>query len=199
MDKDAGLILILTGGESKRMGRAKALLPLTPKLETTFLERLVNLTEGLSERRAVVSSLPRDQLGVDLPFVDQPHPERGQLDSLLLGWDAYGHEAPWVMGCPVDHPYVARSTLESLVSAVETEPEALMWSPTYRGRGGHPVIFSSALIPRLRACRSEGARSVVQALGPERHYLETQDEGILADTDTPEEYLRFASRFTLPP
>jgi CTP:molybdopterin cytidylyltransferase MocA len=179
------------------MGRAKANLPLVPGHRITFLERLVQLTEGLSTRRAVVSSLPSEKLGVDLPVVNQPHPERGQLDSLLLGWDVYGHGARWVMSCPVDHPYVARSTLESLVSAVQKSPKALMWSPSYRGRGGHPVIFSSGLLSQLRVHRTEGARPVVQALGCKRHRVETLDEGILADTDTPEDYLRFSSRFSV--
>lgn len=179
------------------MGRPKALLPLTPDDQTTFVQRLSSLTEGLATRRAVVSSLPSERLGVELPYLYQPHPERGQLDSLLLGWDAHGRDASWVMSCPVDHPYVKRSTLQSLVAAVESHPQALMWSPTYEGRGGHPVIFSSRLVRELRPHRREGPRLVVQALGSKRHRVETDDPGILADTDTPEDYARFGQRFRL--
>jgi molybdenum cofactor cytidylyltransferase len=195
-EHEEGLILILTGGLSTRMGRAKALLPVAAGAQTTFLARLVGLTEGLSGNRAVVSSLPPEELGVALPVVGQPHPERGQLDSMLLGWDAHGKRLPWVMSCPVDHPFVTRSTLESLIQATRTHPQAQMWSPSYQGRGGHPVIFSSELISQLREHRTEGARAVVQGLGARRHRVESQDEGILGDIDTPEDYQAWSRRFT---
>lgn len=173
------------------MGRPKALLRIAPGSGETFLERLLHRTEGLSSRRAVVSSLP---LETELPVIEQPHPERGQLDSLLLGWEALGFDAPWVMSCPVDHPYIARKTLEALVEATQAHPQALMWSPEYRGSGGHPVIFSARLMPRLAEMRREGPREVVRSLGPARQRIETDDETVLWDVDTPQDYERWARR-----
>ena len=174
------------------MGRAKALLPVADGLEETFFERLERITTGLPARRIVVSSLPAGDLGTELPVVRQIAPERGQLDSLLLGWAASDEEAPWIMSCPVDHPYVKRATLESLIKATEEYPRAQMWSPEYQGKGGHPVIFASSLIPELRTHVSEGARPVVQALGEKRLRLKVDDPGVLYDVDTPEEYRDFS-------
>ena len=192
---DKGLILILTGGLSQRMGRPKALLPLSEGAEETFFERLERITSGLPARRIVVSSLPVGDLGTDLPVVRQIAPEKGQLDSLLLGWAASDEEAPWVMSCPVDHPYVKRSTLEALIQATRDYPDAQMWSPEYQGRGGHPVIFASSLIPELRKHVSEGARPVVQGLGEKRCRLRVDDAGVLSDVDTPEDYREFSSLY----
>ena len=175
------------------MGRAKALLPVGDGLEETFFERLERITTGLPARRIVVSSLPPGDLGTELPVVRQIAPERGQLDSLLLGWAASDEEAPWVMSCPVDHPYVKRATLESLIEATEEFPEAQMWSPEYRGKGGHPVIFAASLIPELRKHVHEGARPVVQALGEKRIRLKVDDSAVLSDVDTPEDYQKFSS------
>ena len=177
------------------MGRAKALLPVADGLEETFFERLERITAGLPARRIVVSSLPPGDLGTELPVVRQIAPERGQLDSFLLGWAASDEEAPWVMSCPVDHPYVKRATLEGLIRATEEYPEAQMWSPEYRGKGGHPVIFAASLSPELRKHVHQGARPVVQALGEKRIRLKVDDSAVLSDVDTPEDYQKFSSLY----
>ena len=177
------------------MGRAKALLPLAGEIEETFFERLERITTGLPGRRIVVSSLPVGDLGTELPVVRQIAPERGQLDSFLLGWAASDEEAPWVMSCPIDHPYVTRATLEKLIEATGDYPEAQMWSPEYCGKGGHPVIFAASLIPALRLHVHEGARPVVQSLGEKRCRVQVDDPGILSDVDTPEDYRKFSSLY----
>jgi molybdopterin-guanine dinucleotide biosynthesis protein A len=66
---DDGLLLILAGGASLRMGQPKALLPLHEGTYLAFLERLVEQTEGLPGRRAMVSHLPPEQLPIRLPVV----------------------------------------------------------------------------------------------------------------------------------
>lgn len=179
------------------MGRPKALLPLTEDSEETFIGRLVKIAERLSPRVGVVSSLAASTLPVDCPVIPQPRPEDGQLSSLLLGWQALGGSAPWVMSCLVDHPYVRESTLEALIAAIKERPEALLWSPSYQRRGGHPVIFSAALMPRLEATPiEEGARPVVRSLSSEeRHWVETDDETVCWDVDTPADYLRYSKRW----
>jgi molybdenum cofactor cytidylyltransferase len=63
--------------------------------------------------------------------------------------------------------------------------------PRYRGRRGHPVIFSSRLFPELlRAPLAVGAKSVVNAHQDETLEIETEDRGVIVDIDTPEEYHR---------
>jgi CTP:molybdopterin cytidylyltransferase MocA len=186
---DDGLILILSGGVSRRMGRPKALLPLYGGSRTTFLQRLARLAQGMPGRRAVVSSLPAQDLGVELPLVRQERPEEGQLSSLLLGWQAFGEGADWLMVLLVDHPYVARSTLEALLQARRDNPSAFLWTPSYQRRGGHPVLFSWQLVKELESAPLEqGARPVVRRHGARRCRVEVDDPAILWDVDTPEQY-----------
>jgi molybdenum cofactor cytidylyltransferase len=76
--------------------------------------------------------------------------------------------------------------VSTLIAAYERErPRVLV--PTYRGRRGHPMIFSGELIPELLAAPlDQGARAVVR-----RHQvmeLPVEDEGILLDLDDPESY-----------
>ena len=178
------------------MGQPKALLPLYPGAGINFLQRIESLTEGLGAQRVVVSSLPCEQLRTQLPVVPQERPELGQLCSLLLGWQAFGEDKDWVMSFPVDHPYVRRSTVESLVEAVKAYPRASMWCPSYRKKGGHPVVFAKSLRPKLLSSPLElGARPVVRSLGEARRWVETEDPAVLWDADTPELYQRFSHMF----
>ena len=171
------------------MGRPKALLPLAPGSKTSFLERVIQLTQGLSSKRIIVSSLPKHQLSTTLPVVAQNRPEDGQLSSLLMGWREFGEGAPWVMSCLVDHPYVEKESLQSLMKATKIAPEASMWSLSHKKKGGHPVVFSSQLMKQLEATPLHlGARPVVRKLGSKRFWVEVEDPAILWDTDTPEDY-----------
>jgi molybdenum cofactor cytidylyltransferase len=63
--------------------------------------------------------------------------------------------------------------------------------PVYKGRRGHPVIFSKSLFRELAAAPlDQGAKSVVRAHAAETLEVETEDEGITFDIDTPEDYRR---------
>jgi molybdenum cofactor cytidylyltransferase len=61
--------------------------------------------------------------------------------------------------------------------------------PRYRGKRGHPVIFSRDLFEELlNAPVDQGAKAVVNAHRRETLEIEWQDEGITLDIDTPDLY-----------
>jgi len=178
------------------MGRPKATLPIQEGSEVTFLQRLERVTRFVCKRRVVVSSLPEEELKVDLPVVPQKHPGRGQLSSILLGWERLGKSLDWVLVCPVDHPYVSQDTLQRLVRSTEEVPSAWMWSPSHKKQGGHPAVFGRKLLEELRDAPLEsGARPLVRTLGVRRHWVEVQDEAVLWNVDTPAEYRRYSALF----
>lgn len=189
---ESGLILILTGGLSRRMGRPKALLPLSPVDPSTFLQTIVKRTSRLNTPVAVVTSLPLRDLPIDLTSVKQEHPEEGQLSSLLLGWETFGKCAAWVMVALVDHPYVSESTYGRLIEARRQHPEAMLWTPSYQKRSGHPVIFSAPFMEQLKDLPfDQGARPLVERHAQRRHHVVVDDSAILWDVDTPEDYRRY--------
>jgi molybdenum cofactor cytidylyltransferase len=90
----------------------------------------------------------------------------------------------------VDHPFLNPELVNRMIDRFY-ESKKLIVVPTYKGRRGHPVIFSRRLFGELLAAPLDrGAKSVVRAHAAEALEIETDDEGITLDIDTPEDYRR---------
>ena len=70
------------------------------------------------------------------------------------------------------------------------ESQAPVVRAAYRGRHGHPVLFSRACFPDLLAQEAaEGARSVIRRYRGVSRDVEVNDRGVVADIDTPADLL----------
>ena len=88
----------------------------------------------------------------------------------------------------VDHPYITAQLVDAMIERFY-ETKKLIVVPRYRGRRGHPVIFSSALFAELLAAPvDQGAKAVVHAHRDETLEIDTGDQGVTIDIDTPDEY-----------
>jgi molybdenum cofactor cytidylyltransferase len=187
--------VILSAGESSRMGRPKALLPIDGQ---TFIERIVAaLKHGGIERIVVVlgfntEALRRQIAHLPVEILVNPDYQLGQLSSLQV---AVRHlqadkNCHGMMVHLVDHPYIDPQLVQLMLRRFdESKPSIVV--PRYRGKRGHPVIFSSSLFAELlNAPMNEGAKAVVNAHCGETLEIDTEDAGITLDIDTPELYRR---------
>jgi len=191
------IAVILAAGESSRMGRPKALLPVDG---IRFIERIVTalratrvgeiitvLGHNAEEMRQKISDLP-------ITTVVNPDYKLGQLSSLVaaIRWVQKNDETvDAILVHLVDHPYIDAKLVNLMIERFY-ETKKLIVLPRYRGKRGHPVIFSSALFPELLAAPLEqGAKSVVHAHRDETLEIESEDEGVTVDIDTPEEYRKY--------
>jgi molybdenum cofactor cytidylyltransferase len=200
----AGMIpgVVLAAGAATRMGRPKALLP-TGTAGETFLSRtiatlrdsgvddvVVVIAPGAEDVRRAVAALP----GL-ARVAENPHPEHGQLSSVVAGLNLVDH--PGVVALLVtlvDAPFVAADTVRALLDAYR-RTHAPVVRPARAGRHGHPVIFDRRVFHELRhADRALGAKAVVRAHGGEVLDVEVADEGAFQDIDTPEDYERATGR-----
>jgi len=187
--------IILAAGFSSRMGRAKALLPLA---HTTYLGHILDIYRGSGVGQTVVvlgrdAELIRTEIPAgDAVVVLNSRPEGGQISSLILGIEALETICPTaVIVHPVDHPAVASVTVRRILSAASIQPGKII-IPVCAGRRGHPVVFPSSVFDELKNVPpGQGARAVTRARAGEILEVATEDEGILTDIDTPEEYERF--------
>ena len=188
--------VVLSAGESSRMGRPKALLPIDGQ---TFIERIVGaLKRGGLERIVVVLGFDAEEMRKEIEhlpveIVVNPAYQRGQLSSLqsALRHLAGATNCDGVMVHLVDHPYVDAKLIDLMLRRF-SETKSLIVVPRHQGKRGHPVIFSRALFSELlNAPMAEGAKAVVNAHRDETLEIDTEDVGITLDIDTPELYRQY--------
>jgi molybdenum cofactor cytidylyltransferase len=185
--------VVLSAGESSRMGRPKALLPIEGQ---KFIERIIRVL-GLSRvgRTIVVLGHHADQLRgqvghLPVEVVINPNYQSGQLSSLQTAIRHIERDdrCDGMLVHLVDHPFIDVALVDALIETF-LETRKLIVVPRYKGKRGHPVIFSRELFEELlNAPPDQGAKAVVNAHRQDTLEVEWQDEGITLDIDTPELY-----------
>lgn len=194
--------VVLAAGAASRMGRSKALLP-TGAAGETFLSRIVaTLQHGGVDDVVVVVAPEADDVRQAIAaqpvlarVVENPHPEHGQLSSLLAGLNVIDHPGVRAMLVTlVDVPFVSADTVRMLLERYRLT-HAPVVRPVRGGRHGHPVIFDRALFDELRhADPAVGARDIVRAHAAAIVEVAVEDEGAFGDIDTPEDYVQATGR-----
>lgn len=185
-----GAVILAAGAGTRLGGVAKALLPIG---DHTYLGRIVATARAanVTELIVVVAQPHGDvvrptALALGALVVDNPHPEGGMASSIARGFAALtACDAAFLW--PVDHPFVAATTLRSLRYALATHAAA---RPRYQNRGGHPPLVARALWDELVRCadRAGGARAVLAAA--DVIDVSVEDAGVVRDVDTREDLVQ---------
>jgi molybdenum cofactor cytidylyltransferase len=181
--------VILSGGESRRMGAPKALLPYRGK---TFVEHLLEVTrhKRVGVTRIVVGAHAeeiREKLSAhSAEIVVNADWAKGQLSSIQAAIRSLPAGATeGMILCPVDHPIISSELIARLVEEFDSSGKAIV-VPTYHGRRGHPAIFRASLYQELLEASSEvGARHVVWAHAPDVGEVTTEEEGVILNINDP--------------
>jgi molybdenum cofactor cytidylyltransferase len=192
--------LVLAAGRSERMGRPKALLPAGLNAGTFASVLIQSLRAGGVEDVLVVgrpedAALHDEALRCGARFVQNPDADRGQLSSLLAGLNVA--DRPGVAGVlvmPVDIPLVRPDTI-ARVKAAFLSGHPPIARAVHQGRHGHPVIFGRPVFDALRhADAGVGAKAVLHDNAAALLNVEVDDEAVLRDVDTPDDYRALFSR-----
>jgi molybdenum cofactor cytidylyltransferase len=185
--------VILSGGESSRMGSPKALLTIDGQ---TFIERIVSALKASNVGKiVVVLGHHAKEIGSrirHLPVTVEINNDykKGQLSSLTAALQSLG-KAEGVDGVLVhlvDHPFLSSNVVNKMIEGFY-ESKKLIVVPRYENRRGHPVIFSRDLFPELlEAPLDQGAKTVVHAHREETLEIEAEEKGVIIDIDTPDHY-----------
>jgi molybdenum cofactor cytidylyltransferase len=179
--------IVLAAGKSERMGSPKALLPISGR---TFLENILDAISRTSiENSVVVVGHHRKEIEATVRLksvVFNPHYEKGMITSLQAGIRALPSDASGAFLFLVDHPLVEPATIETMI--MNLAPNRIVL-PTFQGRRGHPVLFSSEVLEEILALPStEGANIVVRKDLRRIVEVPVNAPGILVDVDTPEQF-----------
>jgi CTP:molybdopterin cytidylyltransferase MocA len=185
--------VVLSAGESSRMGQAKALLPIDGQ---TFIERIVGALKQTSTARVIVilghdaEEMKRRVGHLPIEILVNPDYKLGQLSSLQV---AVRHlektfDCDGMLVHLVDHPYIDSGLVATMIERFYQSGKLIV-VPRHNGKRGHPVIFSRKLFGELlSAPMDQGAKAVVNAHRDDTLEIDTHDEGITVDIDTPELY-----------
>ena len=183
--------VLTAAGLSSRMGRPKPLLPWQGK--TLVESQIETLQEaGASEVIVVLGHRAQEIApyvnGCNVCAVVNHQYRDGRSSSIRTGLGAVSPQARDIVLMAVDQPR-ARQTISRVINE-HIEADALLTSPRYRGRGGHPLMFSASLMPELGQISEEGQglREIFERHRSEITEVHFDDPSIRLDLNTPEAY-----------
>ena len=185
--------VILSAGESSRMGRPKALLPIQGQ---TFIERIVAALKQSQVARIIVvvghnaEAMRHSIEHLPVTILTNPDYKLGQLSSLQVAIRSLeaDQKCEAILVHLVDHPYLSAAVANRMIERFR-ETRSPIIIPKYKEKRGHPVIFARSMFSELlSAPMDQGAKAVLKAHENEISEIDTEDEGITFDIDTPELY-----------
>ena len=141
-------LLILAGGNSARMGYPKPWLK--TKRNNTFLAEIItvykqlgvnNITVVLNkEFTTAIWEKEISEIKPNVTIIRNREVNKGRLFSVQLGLKAANSDYVFIQN--VDNPYIEKDVLKQLISNSEKKEITI---PSYKGKGGHPVIINSTV------------------------------------------------------
>ena len=185
--------ILLAAGESSRMGQLKALLPWRgrPLLQHQTAALLEGGAAGvvavLGHRADELRPLLEGRPGVSWTL--NPDYRQGKTTSIKAGLSALdGDAVDDILLLNVDQPRSAGDVARIL--AAHRAADGAVTVPEYRGKGGHPIVLSAALLPELRQISEEtqGIKAIVRRRPEAVNRIALDNPEILLDLNTPEQY-----------
>ncbi len=197
MQKQTIAAVLLAAGASRRMGRTKALLKIDGRYSIDII--LANLKQAGCE--PIIPVLGDDFRQIlekstvsEFPVVRNPNPQAGMRSSLKQGVRSLPKTCSGMILALVDHPFVRSDVYKQLVRLAAGQEERI-FIPQYNGQHGHPVYVGRFVFNELtQAPETMGANEIFRKHRDKIVYFDVEDEGILGDVDTPEDWNRWLNK-----
>jgi len=190
-------LVILAAGKSERFGENKLLVNV---LGEPLIRRVVKnaLNSRVDEVIVVLGYMAEEieKILRDLPCktVLNENFEEGMSSSVKKGLSKVSKEAEAVLILPGDYPLVTAEDINKVISKFkETRAEIVIAS--YKGKPGHPILFSRKLFDEIKEIREEeqGLKAVVHKRRRKIILAETGSPGVLIDIDTKEDLAKLSN------
>ncbi len=169
------------------MGRTKQLLQLGEKpvirhcIDALIAARIPEIVVVVN---AADNGITQALSGLPVTFVVNTTPGSDMTESVRTGLAALG-SAIGILVCLSDHPLVRSETIEALITEHENLPDKII-IPCYNGRRGHPSLFPKNTLQNLHS--GDTLRDIIRKEPHRVVTIDTGDEGVVLDMDTPEEF-----------
>jgi len=189
--------IILAAGESKRMGQQKLLMRWGEK---NVIQHVVSVfTEAGVDDILVVTGSHRSEVEASLSQLNKNYPVRNafnenfsagdMLSSIQCGLrDLIEKGSTAALIALGDQPQVREGSVRRVCETFKETGSPLV-VPSYQMRRGHPWLVARSLWGEILAMRApQTPRDFLNSHAEQIKYVEVDDEGILADLDTLEQY-----------
>ena len=196
--------IVLAAGSSQRIGTPKALLKIGEK---TFLQHIVEIVHSARIIDVVIvlgaeaEEIQKTIIWFDGKVVINNDWQKGQLSSIITGLNALDltksepEEIHGAIICPADHPLLTQSLLVDLLQGYWLSKKRII-IPIHRGKRGHPIIFDRELFDDIRNAPIDiGARAVVRNHEQDIQEVDVNDEGVLINIDSPDDYKKYIQNY----
>ena len=184
--------IILAAGKSERIGTPKPLLKIGP---STFLNTIVENLKKAGLRDVIVvlgykAEEIQSHLSKGVISVVNERYKKGQLSSLKVGLSVLSPDTDAFLMLLVDHPLVSEDTYRAIVDLLGKGAPIVL--PTYNGKRGHPVGFSTTYVKELMDAPEDiGARFVIKNNINSIVELPVNDKNVVFNINTKEDYERY--------
>lgn len=182
--------IILAAGYSRRMGTCKASLS-WGKGKTLLSYQIEQfLLAGIAP--VVVLGTHNAERQKDCPtgtlVAINPESNKGKTSSILVGLQVVPKNFRVLVVSAVDQPRPTEIYHKLLQAQIGNQP--IITAPTYQGKLGHPLFFSSSALSYLENIREEtfGLREIVRKFYAEIHKVELDTPDVLTDINIPEQF-----------
>lgn len=188
--------VVLAAGKSSRMGRNKLLLEVEGR---TILDRILDAIKASAVDEAVVvlghdpGSIRPIVKALGVSTVLNPEYEKGMTSSFQAGLREVTVDAAFlVLG---DQLGLEPALLDEMVEIMVSDPGALIISPVYDGRRGHPVLFRRSLFHEILSLGEGETMKDIALRHEEDHKSVRGSLWCTMDIDTPEDFERAVRLF----
>ena len=183
--------IILSAGESKRMGKPKQLLPWG---KTIILQQVIdNASASRLGKILLVLGYLADEIAGKIKISSKTRIvvnddfKTGMSSSVKCGISNAPADAEAFMLLLGDQPFIGSGIINKLIDCYQTGKHGII-VPVYDGQRGHPVIFDSQYKKELLSIDEQGAKEVTEKHGPDIFEVHVDSPNVLKDIDTPQDY-----------
>jgi molybdenum cofactor cytidylyltransferase len=150
-------------------------------LERSRVDRILVVTGHEGERiRGVLS-------GREVELVHNPGYEGGMGTSIRTGISALGKDFDGALIVLADMPWVGSEVVDALIDAFTEDDERSIFIPSFRGKRGNPILWSSEHFPGLLELAGDvGGKGLFHRCSEAICHVEVESTAIRVDVDTPD-------------
>ncbi len=187
--------IILAAGQSRRMGRNKMLLPFGA---TTVIKTLVDEVAACEPVRDIVVVTGHEHEQIEAALSESParcvfNPDYARaemLTSLQVGLRAMRAETRAALIALGDQPRLQRAIVQRVIDAYAPDALAI---PSFQMKRGHPILIARLLWPEVLSLPPTATlRDFIHVNEVKIRYVEVDDDSVIRDIDTPEDYQALA-------